>query len=347
MLAAKMLSPGKPFVIEDVEIPKIGSNEVLVEIKAASICGTDAHYQKGEFLPAKLPIILGHEGAGIVKEVGENVTNVKVGDKVVVHYIISCGYCKYCLRGYDNRCLNRISIGHDVDGTFAEYIKIPAVNAIKMADNIPFEQGAITGCGVSTAYHAVNISGLEKGDIVAVFGIGGVGLHAVLWSKFFGAGKVIAIDLFDEKLELACEYGADVLINLNKEDALKIIREETNDLGVDIAIECSGSSKAMELAIKAIKGKNLFSSGTLVCVGLQTTPFQCEYWGFREGWLTVSGDHTKYELQQILKLLESGRINLSKSISHRISLHDLNEGIELVKTVKRNVQKVVIDMTKL
>ncbi|HDD40411.1 MAG TPA: zinc-binding dehydrogenase [Nitrososphaeria archaeon] len=346
MLAARMKTPGKPFVVEDIDVPKIGPNEVLVEIKAAGICGTDVHYRKGEFLPSRLPLTLGHEGAGVVKEVGENVTNVKVGDRVVVHYVISCGHCKYCMRGYDNRCLNRLSIGHDVDGVFAEYIKIPAANAVKMGDNVPFEWGAITACAVSTAYHAVNVSRLEKGDTVAVFGVGGVGIHAVLWAKFFGAGKVIAIDLVDEKLEAAREYGADVLINPGKEDALKAIQRETDNLGVDVAIECSGSSKAMELAIKAIKGKNMFSSGTLVSVGLQTKPFQCEYWGFREGWLTVSGDHTRYELYQILKLLENGKVNLSKSITHKISLHEINEGIELVESGKEYVQRIVIDMTK-
>jgi len=345
MLAARIKEVGKPFFVEEVDVPAIGPDDVLVEVKAASICGTDVHYWKGEFKPGKLPVILGHEGAGVVREVGENVTHLREGDHVVIHYIISCGNCKQCLQGYDNRCRYRRSVGHDVDGTFAEYIKIPARSALKMADKVPFEWGAIAGCAVSTAYHAVNVSGLKKGDVVIVFGVGGVGLHAVLWAKFFGAGKVIAVDPVDSKLEAAKKYGADIVINPLREDVLEVVKRETDNWGADIAIECSGSSKAIEQAIKSIKGRNLFESGKVIVVGLQLKPFQIEYWGLREGWITVSGDHTRFELHQILKLIEEDRVDLSESITHRISLKEINEGIKLVESREEHVERIVIDMT--
>jgi propanol-preferring alcohol dehydrogenase len=344
MLAARFKEAGKPFVVEEVDTPKIGPGEVLVEVTAAGICGSDVHFYTGEFKPAKIPLIVGHEGAGIVREVGEGVTHLKEGDHVVLHYVLSCGNCKNCMMGYDNRCRNRLSLGYDIDGTFAEYIKIPARSAIKMADHIPLEWGAITACAVSTAYHAVTVAGFQRGDTVVVFGVGGVGLHAVLWARYFGAGKVIAVDLVDSKLEAARKYGADVVVNPEREDVLKIVERETDGWGAAAAIECSGSPRAMEQAIKAIKGKNLFESGTVVSVGLQTKPFQADFWGLREGRLTVSGDHTRNELRQIIRLIEAGRIDLSESITHRVPLEEVNRGVQLVKSRAEHVERVIIDI---
>jgi 2-desacetyl-2-hydroxyethyl bacteriochlorophyllide A dehydrogenase len=344
MLAARFKEAGKPFSVEDVTVPSIGPEDVLVEIKAAGICGSDVHYKKGDSSPSRIPLTLGHEGAGVIKEVGGNVSNVKAGDHVIVHYVISCGFCKPCLQGFDNRCRNRVSIGHDVDGTFAEYIRIPSVNALRMADHVPIEWGAITACAVSTAFHAVNRSGLKKGDTAVIFGVGGVGIHAVMWSRFFGAEKVIAVDLVDSKLEVARQYGADLAVNPDRDDILEVVGRETEGWGADVSIECSGSSKAMEQAIKAIKGKNRVESGTAVSVGLQTKPFQVEYWNIREGWITVSGDHTRFDLFQIIKLIESGRIDLSKSITHRLPLREINDGVELVESRREHVERVVIDL---
>ncbi len=346
MLAARFKKPGDNFSVEEVDVPSIGPDDVLVEIKAAGICGSDVHYKKGDASPSRIPLTLGHEGAGIVRSVGSNVSNVRNGDHVIVHYVISCGNCKPCLQGFDNRCRNRISIGHDVDGVFAEFIKIPSRNALKMANHIPFEWGAITACAVSTAFHAVKRSGLKKSDTVAVFGIGGVGIHAVMWAKFFGAGRVIAVDIVDSKLEAASEYGADVVVNSARQDVLEVIGRETEDWGADVTIECSGSAEAMKQAIKAIKGKDLFETGTVVSVGLQTKPFEFEYWNLREGWATVSGDHTRFDLYQIIKLIEAGRIDLSKSVTHEISLKEINEGVDLIESRKEHVERIVINMDK-
>lgn len=346
MLAARFVGAGKPFSVEHVDIPIIGPDDVLVEVKAAGICGSDVHYKKGDFSPDIVPITLGHEGAGVVKEIGENVSNLNVGDHVVIHYVVSCGNCKPCLQGFDNQCRTRRSIGADMDGTFAEYIKVPSRSALRMKNNVPFEWGAIAACAVSTAYHAVRRSNLMVGDTVAVFGTGGVGIHAVMWAKFFGAGKVIAVDLVDSKLETSKLYGADITVNPSHEDVLKVITDETDGWGVDAAIECSGSSKALEQAIKAVKGKNKFESGTVVSVGLQTKPFQAEYWGLREGCLTVSGDHTRQELYEIIRLMETKRIDLTRSITHHVTIQKINEGIDLVESREEHVQRVVVDISK-
>jgi 2-desacetyl-2-hydroxyethyl bacteriochlorophyllide A dehydrogenase len=346
MLAARFKVGGQPLSIDDIEVPKVGVGDVLVEVKIAGLCGTDVHYRRGEFEPEKIPLVLGHEGAGVVKQVGSNVTHVKPGDRVVAHYVISCDHCKPCLQGHDNWCRNRQAIGHSVDGTFAEYIRIPARSAIRMPENVPMEYGAITACAVSTAFHALGVSGIEKGDDVVVFGLGAVGLHAVMWAKFYGAGRIMAVDPIDSKLETSHRYGADILVNPLKTDAVELIRSTTEGWGADVVIECSGSQRAMEQAVKAVRGKNQFHTGTLVSVGLQTQPWQVEYWGFREGWLTVSGDHTRSEIEQVLKLIALGRVDLSRSITHRISLREIDYGIELLESNREHVEKVVIDMGK-
>jgi 2-desacetyl-2-hydroxyethyl bacteriochlorophyllide A dehydrogenase len=343
MLAARFKEAGKPFVVEQVEIPSIGSHDVLIAVRAAGVCGTDVHYHSGEFAPYYIPLTLGHEGAGIVTAVGENVTHLQVGDSVIVHYIVSCGNCEPCLQGFDNRCRNRKSIGSHINGTFAEYIKVPARSALKMSDTIPYDWGAIAACAVSTAYHAVDISGLQRGGTAVVFGVGGVGLHAVLWSKFFGGRTVIAVDPIDSKLNVAKEYGADVLLNPTRDNIQAEVNGITDSWGVDVAIECSGSPLAMKQAIETIKGKNRYESGSIVSVGLQIAPIQVDYWGLREGRLMVSGDHTRYDLQRIIKLMETKKINLDKSITHHIPIHAVNDGVKLIENGQEHVERVIVD----
>jgi propanol-preferring alcohol dehydrogenase len=343
MLAARFKEAGQPFVVEQIEVPSIGPNDVLVNIRAAGVCGTDVHYHSGEFAPYYIPLTLGHEGAGVVTVLGENVTHLQVGDPVVVHYIVSCGHCEPCLQGFDNRCRNRKSIGSHIDGTFAEYIRVPARSALKMSGTIPFDWGAIAACAVSTAYHAIDISDLSPGGTAIVFGVGGVGLHAVLWSKFFGAGTVIAVDPVDSKLNVAKDYGADVLLNPTHENINNAVSEITNNWGADVAIECSGTPVAMKQAIDAIKGKNRYESGSVVSVGLQITPIQVEYWGLREGRLMVSGDHTRDDLARVIKLMETQKIKLDKSITHHIPLHAINEGVKLIENRQEHVERVVVD----
>lgn len=343
MLAARFTEEGGSFTVEEIDRPSIGSDEVLVNIKAASICGTDLAYYKGKSTPRTLPATLGHEGAGVIAEVGDDVESLEEGDRVIPHYIISCGHCKPCLQGNDNRCRERETRGAEGQGTFAEYMKLPAENALKISDEIPFDWASITACAVATAYHAVKRSDINKGENVIVFGIGGVGLHAVMWANYFGAANIIAVDLINEKLEAAEAYGADYLVNPQETNVREVIDEVTEGYGVDVALECSGSPKAMEQTLDSITGENIHETGTAVSVGGQHEPFEAEYWGLREGNLTVSGDHTHYDLQQIISLLEGGKIDLSNSISHHISLDEINDGLEMIDG-QEDVRRVVIDM---
>jgi threonine dehydrogenase-like Zn-dependent dehydrogenase len=165
-----------------------------------------------------------------------------------------------------------------------------------------------------------------------------------MWSRFFGAAKVFAVDRMHSRLKRASSYGADVIINPLEEDALEVIKDETDGWGADIVIECSGAPQYMEQAIRAIKlrGK-LHNSGTILSIGYQSKGFpEIGWWDLREGVLTVPGDHTRLELQQVMRLLETGRIDLSRSISHRIPLRDVNRGLDLLESREEDVARIVL-----
>lgn len=332
MRAARLQQGRNHLSVEEIDKPSVGPRDVLVNVRAASICGSDVHHLSGE-LPIedeRRPLTLGHEGAGIVVETGDTVTSFEEGDQVTINYVISCGNCDPCLRGYDNRCRSRKSIGSDLDGTFAEYIVLPARSAIKLPEAISYELGSIASCAISTAFHAVERAELEKGDTVVVFGVGGVGLHAVLLASLSLSQTVIAVDPLDAKLDVAEEYGADVTINPDEENATEVIRGLTDGYGADVTLECSGSPLALEQAIEAINGTNRFASGTAVSVGYQPSEIKATYWGLREGQLLVAGDHTRSELRRLMKLLESKRLNLTDSISSTTELGDINDSIAQV-----------------
>lgn len=331
--------------LEDVERPTVGDDEVLVDLRAASLCGSDDNYLNGKTEPATAPITLGHEGAGVVETAGRNVESIDEGDRVVIHYIDSCGTCRPCSRGNDNRCRYRESIGHHVDGTFAEYIAVPERAVLALPDGVSFAEGSVAGCAVSTAYHATDRADIVPGDVVVVFGAGGVGLHAVLWASFRGAASVIAVDLADPQLEAAREYGADVALNPTTDDVQAEVDAVTDGWGADAAIECSGSPVAMEDAVEAIGGENGYESGTVVGVGIQTEEISVGFGDVREGQLRVAGDHRRSELDEILGLLAAGAVDVSPTLTHEVSLENVHDGLELVRDDEEFVGRVIVDTT--
>ncbi len=342
MKAFRFYEPKTPWKLEDVPVPRVGDRDVLVKIKATGICGSDLHYKHGGFQPGKVPIILGHEIAGIVEETGVEVKNLCAGDRVTVHYIISCGDCVHCGQGNDNRCRSRRSIGHHLDGGFAEYIAVPSRNALRLPDEIPFEQGAIIGCAVSTPFHALRIGGFQPGDTVAVFGLGGVGMHAVAWARALGASKVIGVDIVDFKLRLAKDLGADFVINAAEEDPVEEIRRLTDGLAVDVALEVAGTEKTMEYAISSVCESG-YASGRVVSVAAMFQPIKIVgLRTLREGAFRKSGDHTRDDLRRVIELVKTKRIDLSKSISHRLPFEKLNEGLDLLEQKKEDVLRIVL-----
>jgi len=329
--------------LERVDASDPLADEVTVDLEAASICGSDINYLIGKAEPADRPITLGHEGAGVIADTGSGIESVDAGDRVAIHYIRSCGTCRPCSRGHDNRCRNRRSIGHHVDGTFAESIAVPERSVVSLPERVPYSWGAIAGCAVSTAYHALDRAAMRAGDAVTVFGAGGVGQHAVLWADSLGASKTIAVDPLDHQLAAAAEYGADVTLDPERDDVVSRVREETDGWGCDVAVECSGSPAAMEQAVESINGRNGYESGTVVSVGIQTDPISVGFDDVREGALLVSGDHQRGDLEEVLRLLETGAVDIGPTVTHEVGLDEIQEGVDLMLERNERIGRVVVD----
>ncbi|MBC8496987.1 MAG: alcohol dehydrogenase catalytic domain-containing protein, partial [Chloroflexi bacterium] len=178
MKAVRLIKPGQPLEMQEIPIPEVGTNDVLVQVKAAGVCHSDAHYRAGVSPVRPLPMTLGHEVAGVVEKVGQAVKNFSPGDRVCLHYLVTCGNCEYCNQGSEQFCTSASMIGKYRHGGYAEYIGIPARSVFRLPDEIPFDQGAIMMCSASTSYHALKKARLEAGGTVAVFGVGGRGMSA-------------------------------------------------------------------------------------------------------------------------------------------------------------------------
>lgn len=213
--------------LQDVPKPKPGHKEILVHIQACGVCHTDLHAAHGDWpVKPKLPLIPGHEGVGIIEEIGEGVTHLKVGDRVGIPWLYSaCGHCEYCLTGRETLCLDQQNSGYSVDGGYAEYCVAAADYVVKVPDNLSFIEAAPLFCAGVTTYKALKVSGVKPGEWVAIFGVGGLGHLGVQYAKVMGM-NVVAIDTSDEKMELAKQLGADKTVNALKEDAADWIQKE-------------------------------------------------------------------------------------------------------------------------
>ena len=187
MKAIRLIRPGQPLEAQQVPVPSLSGRDVLVRVKAAGICHSDAHYRAGTSRVDPLPLTLGHEVAGVVEQVGHEVTSFKRGDRVCLHYLATCGQCVYCQQGNEQFCTTGAMIGKYRDGGYADFIVMPARSVFRLPEEIPFEQGAIMMCSSATSLHALNKARLRPGESVAVFGAGGLGLSAIQLARAFGA----------------------------------------------------------------------------------------------------------------------------------------------------------------
>ncbi|MCC7117715.1 MAG: zinc-binding dehydrogenase [Anaerolineales bacterium] len=341
MKAVRFIAPQQPLEMQNIPVPEIGERDVLVKVKAAGICHSDAHYRAGVSPVRPVPLTLGHEVAGVVEKIGSQVTNVKVGERVCLHYNLTCGDCYPCSTGNDQFCEKALMLGHYTNGGYAEYIAVPARNAIHLPDEIPFEQGATLMCASATAFHALKKSRLKVGERVAIFGVGGLGQSAVQLAKAFGALEVYAVDINEDKLKLAQEYGA-IPVNGKNVDAVTELKKLTNNKGVDVAIEMIGLKQTMKQALQSVG-----ALGRVVIVGLSSQPLELntytELLG-NEVELIGSNDHHLQELPLLVEMARRKILDTSKVVSKTIPLdaEEINAVLDTLEKFGSDVRTVIV-----
>jgi propanol-preferring alcohol dehydrogenase len=341
MKSVRMLEAGKPLELQEIPIPNIGEKDILVRVRAAGICHSDAHYRAGRSAMGMLPITLGHEVAGVVERVGAQVMNVKVGERVCLHYNLTCGDCYYCNTGNEQFCDQAKMLGHRVDGGYAEYIAVPARNSIPLPDEIPFEAGATLMCASATALHALHKGRVKAGETVAVFGIGGLGLSAIQLARASGAVEVYAVDIKQDKLKLASEYHA-IPIDASRMDAVVEIRKLTKGKGVDVALEMIGMRKTMEQAIDSVG-----YLGRAVMVGLNQQPISINTYlqvlG-KEAEIIGSNDHLLQELPVLVDLARQKILDTSRVVSQIIPLNadKINQRLDDLENFTNDIRAVIV-----
>jgi len=327
MKAAVLHAPGD-VRCEEVPIPAIGPEEVLLRIKAAGNCGSDLKriMVEGTWV---LPCIPGHEFSGEIAEVGEGVEGWKTGDRVTAAPMLPCFRCEWCLQGQYNLCEDYDYVGSRSDGAFAEYLKIRAFNLVKLPDGVSDEAAAMTD-PAGVALHALRrAGGVSPGETVAVLGAGPIGLFACQWAALLGAGKVIATDILDEKLEIASGLGVPVRINSGREDTVARIMEETGGRGADLLIETAGSVETHRQALLAARKRGRIVhigraySDVLLTDEVFTKIFRRELAVF--GAVNTNFSPHDNEWKTTVDYIASGKIRAEPLVSHRLTMSAVGE----------------------
>lgn len=311
MKAIRLVEIGQPLELHDVPDPQPGPRDVLIRVRAAGICHSDAHYRAGASPVGPLPQTLGHEVAGTVEEVGAEVSNVRPGDRVALHYLLACGDCTHCRVGSEQFCVEGAMIGKHTDGGFAETIAAPARNAVPLPEGVSFAMGAVMMCSTATSYHALRKARFAPGEMVAVFGVGGLGISAIQLAAGLGARAVYAVDVNPAKLKLAAELGA-VPVDALAGDPAEAIRAQTAGRGVDVALELIGLPDTMRQAVRSLA---VFGRAGLA--GISARPFEVDSYAEllgREAEIIGCADHLMHEFPQLMDLAERGLLRLDPYI---------------------------------
>lgn len=351
--AAVAWRPNEPLSIEEVDLEGPKKGEVLVRIVATGVCHTDAYTLSGMDSEGLFPVILGHEGGGVVEEVGEGVTTLKKGDHVIPLYTPECKECKFCLSGKTNLCVRiRATQGKGVmpDGTsrfskdgkmihhymgcstFAEYTVVPEIALAKIDPKAPLEKVCLLGCGVTTGIGAVlNTAKVEKGSSVAVFGLGGIGLSVIQGAKIAGAGRIIAIDINDGKKEIAMKLGATDFVNpKNFDKPIQQVIIDMTEWGVDYSFECVGNTNLMRAALECAHrgwGESIVIGVAGAGQEISTRPFQLVTGRVWKG-SAFGGVRGRTELPGYVDQYMSGAINIDDMVTFELPLEDINKAFD-------------------
>lgn len=364
--AAVAWEAGKPLVIEEVDVAGPKAGEVLVQIVATGVCHTDAYTLSGKDPEGIFPSILGHEGAGIVQEVGEGVTSLKPGDHVIPLYTAECRQCKFCLSGKTNLCqavratqgqglmpdstsrfsMNGKTLHHYMGtSTFSEYTVVPEISLAKVSKEAPMDKICLLGCGVTTGIGAVlNTAKVEPGSTVAVFGLGGIGLSVIQGAVMAKAERIIAIDVNDSKETMARQFGATDFINPTKySDPIQDVIVELTDGGVDYSFECIGNVNVMRSALECCHkgwGESVIIGVAGAGEEIATRPFQLVTGRVWKG-SAFGGVKGRTELPGYVDRYMKGEIKLDEFVTHTMGLEDINKAFDLMHEGK-SIRSVIL-----
>lgn len=349
MKAAVFREVGKPLEIEEVSISKPGPREVLIRTAAAGVCHSDLHFVEGLY-PTPTPIVMGHESAGIVEEVGSDVKYVKPGDHVITCLSVFCGHCEECLTGHMSLCSSHeVKRDHDEEprlsqdfepvmqfadlSSFAEQMLVHEHAIVKIREDMPLDRAALIGCGVTTGVGSVfHTAAVEPGSTVAVIGCGGVGLSCINGAALAGASRIIAIDMVDSKLGLARTFGATDVVNGSDGNIVEQVRELTGG-GVHYSFEAIGLKATAEQAFSMIR-----PGGTATIIGMIPVGVKLEITGsafLQEK--TIKGsmmgsNRFRVDMPRFVDFYMAGKLHLDEMVSKRIALEDINDAFDDMKT---------------
>ena len=352
--AAILREVNKPLEVAEVQVAPPKAGEVAVRVASAGVCHSDLHVMHGD-LPSQLPVVIGHEGSGVIEAVGEGVTVVKPGDHVILVWRAPCGTCFFCQRGQPILCDAGLKIrqsGRLADGTsrfsqdgreihhfagvssFSERTVLPAQSVVPIRKDVALERAALVGCAVMTGVGAViNTAQVRPGDTVVVFGTGGVGLNVVQGAALAGAEKIIAVDLLDNKLAFATQFGATHTINNKDGEAVAEIKELTDGRGADYAFDAIGNVRVLEQGLEAIR-----KGGALVCVGMPNYQQQFAFTVFpfimaeKRIISSIYGSCNPWvDFPKLLDLYVAGKLKLDELISREYGIDEVNEAFRALE----------------
>jgi D-arabinose 1-dehydrogenase-like Zn-dependent alcohol dehydrogenase len=341
MKAVRLTERSRPLELHDIAIPPFESHEVLVKVRAAGICHSDVHYRAGTATVEPLPLTLGHEVAGVVEEVGSEVRDFAPGDRVCLHYLVTCGTCRHCQEGHEQFCPSSQMLGKDRDGGYAEWIALPARGVFPLPEEVSFEWGAVMMCSSATSLHALRKARLEPGESVAVFGVGGLGMSAVQLAFTLGASVVYAVDIDPERLALGERLGA-VPVDAAAGDPVERVRALTDGRGVDVALELIGLPLTMRQSVQCLAYRGRSALAGITDRDLEVSPYS-ELIGTEAEIIGVS-DHLATEIVELTEFARTGKLDLGEVITSTVPLEAkaINEALDNLERFGAGVRTVIV-----
>lgn len=344
MRAARFYRASHQLNVEDVPVPQPGPGEVLVRVEACGICASDVHMIEGTFPPPSLEVVTpGHEAAGTIAQIGPAVPMWKTGQRVVLLAGRNCGVCRHCISGNVADCRNPVVMGQAYNGGWAEYVVVPYTLLARVPDHIPIKQAALIADAVATPFTGlIHRGGLRLGEVVGLWGIGGLGTHAVQIARAAGAGQIIAVDPIAAARQRALALGADHALDPQSCDVHEEVMRLTDDEGLNLAVELSGTNTALDQAVSC-----LGHHGRAVVIGMCGEPIRLTepsvLFGYYNHAVLGHDGYQRRDIDQILRLVASGRLDLSRSVSHVVPLENVARGVEQLSKKEGNPVRIVVE----